>query len=236
VILLPAIDVQGGRCVRLVRGDPNSRRTYGDPVEIAARLAEEGAPWLHVVDLDAAFGDGSNEAIIRRVVAAAEVPVQVAGGIRSADAMSRWLDVGAERVVLGTSAALDPDLLWELTSNKEFDRVVVALDVAGNGQVRVKGWTESAGKLEDVAKEFVSSGVVRFAVTAIERDGTLEGPDLHLLTRVMDLTARPVIAAGGVGSVADIRDLAKTGVEGTIVGRALLDGRFTLAQALEAAE
>jgi len=164
------------------------------------------------------------------------VPVQVAGGIRSADAMSRWLDVGAERVVLGTSAALDPDLLWELTSNKEFDRVVVALDVAGDGQVRVKGWTESAGKLEDVAKEFVSSGVVRFAVTAIERDGTLEGPDLHLLTRVMDLTARPVIAAGGVGSVGDIRDLAKTGVEGSIVGRALLDGRFTLAQALEAAE
>jgi phosphoribosylformimino-5-aminoimidazole carboxamide ribotide isomerase len=236
MILIPAIDVQGGRCVRLVRGDPASRRTYGDPVEIAARLAEEGAPWLHAVDLDAAFGNGSNEAVIRRVVAAAEVPVQVAGGIRSADALRGWLDAGAERCVIGTSAALDPDLLWDLTSSKEFDRVVVALDVAGDGQVRIKGWTESAGRLEEVAKGLIESGVVRFAVTAIERDGTLEGPDLHLLTRVMDLTSRPVIAAGGVGSVADIRDLAKTGVEAAIVGRALLDGRFTLAQALEAAE
>jgi phosphoribosylformimino-5-aminoimidazole carboxamide ribotide isomerase len=235
VILIPAIDVQGGRCVRLVRGDPNKKRTYGDPVEIASGLAEQGAPMLHVVDLDAAFGDGTNEQVIRRIVAAAQVPVQVAGGIRSSDALNRWLDAGAERVVLGTSAALDPDLLWDLTSNKEFDRVVVALDVAGNGQVRVKGWTESAGPLEAVAKGFVDSGVVRFAVTAIERDGTLEGPDVHLLTRVIDLTARPVIAAGGVGSVADIRDLAKIGVEATIVGRALLDGRFTLAQALEAA-
>ena len=236
MIVIPAIDVQGGRCVRLVRGDPASRRTYGDPVEIAARLAEEGAPWLHVVDLDAAFGDGSNEQVIRRVVAAAEVPVQVAGGIRSTESLSRWLDAGAERCVIGTSAALDPDLLWDLTSNREFDRVVVALDVDGDGKVRVKGWTETAGALEDVTKNLVQAGVVRFAATAIERDGTLEGPDVHLLTRVMDLTARPVIAAGGVGSVADIRDLAKIGVEATIVGRALLDGRFTLAQALEAAE
>ncbi|MCA1727251.1 MAG: 1-(5-phosphoribosyl)-5-[(5-phosphoribosylamino)methylideneamino] imidazole-4-carboxamide isomerase [Actinobacteria bacterium] len=236
MILIPAIDVQGGRCVRLVRGDPASRRTYGDPVEIAEAMASEGAPWLHVVDLDAAFGNGSNEAVIRRVVAAAQVPVQVAGGIRSSEAMRGWLDAGAERCVLGTSAALDPDLLWDLTSSREFDRVVVALDVAGDGQVRIKGWTESAGTLDQVAKNLIESGVVRFAVTAIERDGTLEGPDLHLLTRVMDLTARPVIAAGGVGSVADIRDLAKTGVEAAIVGRALLDGRFTLAQALEAAE
>jgi phosphoribosylformimino-5-aminoimidazole carboxamide ribotide isomerase len=235
VILFPAIDVQAGRCVRLLRGDPASKRVYGDPVEIAARLAEEGAPWLHVVDLDAAFGTGSNENVIRRVVAAAEVPVQVAGGIRSGDALRAWLDAGAERVVIGTAAALDPDLLWDLTSSKEFDRVVVALDVAGNGQVRIKGWTESVGTLDEVVKNLMGSGVVRFAATAIERDGTLEGPDLHLLTKVIDLTGRPVIAAGGVGSVADIRDLAKTGVEGAIVGRALLDGRFTLAQALEAA-
>ena len=236
MILIPAIDVQGGRCVRLVRGDPASRRTYGDPVEIAERMAEEGAPWLHVVDLDAAFGTGSNEGVIRRVVAAAQVPVQVAGGIRSGDALRGWLDAGAERCVIGTSAALDPDLLWDLTASKEFDRVVVALDVDVDGQVRIKGWTESAGSLQDVAGGLIEAGVVRFAVTAIERDGTLEGPDLHLLTRVMDLTARPVIAAGGVGSVADIRDLAKIGVEAAIVGRALLDGRFTLAQALEAAE
>ncbi len=234
MIVIPAIDIQGGRCVRLVRGDPGSRRVYGDPVEIAARLAGEDAPMLHVVDLDAAFGDGSNEQAVRRVLAAAEVPVQVAGGIRSVETLRSWLDAGAERCVIGTTAALDPDLLWDLTSSKEFDRVVVALDVAG-GQVRVKGWTESAGALDQVATRMVDAGVVRFSVTAIDRDGTLSGPDLHLLTRVMDLTGRPVSAAGGVGSVNDIRELAKIGVEGAIVGTALLDGRFTLGQALEAA-
>ena len=130
-----------------------------------------------MVDLDAAFGNGSNEQVIRRIVAAAQVPVQVAGGIRSSDAHERGGSTSAPSASCsGPAAALDPDLLWDLTSNKEFDRVVVALDVAGNGQVRVKGWTESAGPLEEVAKGFVSPGVVRFAVTAIERDGTLRGP------------------------------------------------------------
>ncbi|HYU58102.1 MAG TPA: 1-(5-phosphoribosyl)-5-[(5-phosphoribosylamino)methylideneamino] imidazole-4-carboxamide isomerase [Actinomycetota bacterium] len=234
MIVFPAIDVLGGRCVRLVRGDPTNRKVYGDPVRIAERLAGEGATWLHVVDLDAAFGRGSNEQAIRRVIAAAEISVQVAGGIRSTDALRGWLDAGAERVVLGTSAALDQDMLWDLTAAREFDSVVVALDVSG-GEVRVKGWTESAGPLAKVAPRMVQAGVQRFQVTAIDRDGTMEGPDLHLFTQVMDLTGVPVIAAGGVATVQDVRDLAKTGVEGVIVGRALLDGVFTLAQALDAA-
>lgn len=235
MIVIPAIDLRGGRVVRLVRGRPEAETAYLDgPIEVAVRFAEQGATWIHVVDLDAALGTGDNADAVRGVVEGVGVPVQVGGGLRSVDAVQRALDAGAARVVLGTGAVRDPRFLDEAVG-RFGDRVVVALDTDGN-RVLVRGWTEEAGALEGTLERLTTAGVSRFLVTAVDRDGTGLGPDTELYRRVVPLTDRPVIASGGVTTVEDLRALGAAGVEASVVGRALYEDGLSLPQALAAVE
>ncbi|MGH2722922.1 MAG: HisA/HisF-related TIM barrel protein [Actinomycetota bacterium] len=234
MIVIPAIDIRGGWAVRLVRGRPEDETVYGkDPAEIAGRFAAGGAAWLHVVDLDAALGTGENGEAIRRVVASCHVPVQVGGGLRSVEAIEAALGhTGAARAVVGT-AATDPGFVRDAVS-RFGDRIVVALDVEDD-LVRVRGWTAEGGRLDDLLPRLDGAGAPRFLVTAVGRDGTLEGPDVALYERVTGLTERPVLASGGVREAGDLRALAATGVEGAVVGTALYEGTLELSEALEAA-
>lgn len=231
MIVIPAIDIREGKVVRLRHGRLQEMIVYGDdPVAIARAYAEDGAPWVHVVDLDAAFGVGDNRAVIADVAREAGVPIQVGGGLRSLFLIQVVLEVGASRLVLGTEAILDREFLGECLQ-RYGDRVVVALDTDGE-EVKVRGWTESAGSFDEVLEELVRAGVPRLLVTAIARDGTLGGPDLDLYRRLTDLRV-PVLASGGVSSLEDLRQLARAGVEGVIVGKALYEGNFTLREAME---
>jgi phosphoribosylformimino-5-aminoimidazole carboxamide ribotide isomerase len=235
VIVLPAIDVRGGRVVRLLRGRPEDETAYGtDPAEAAARFAAQGARWVHVVDLDAALGTGSNRDALARAVEGAGVPAQVGGGLRSMRDIEEVLEMGAARVILGTEAVGDRRFLAEAVE-RFGDRVAVAVDTDGE-EVVVRGWTEGAGPLEEVVARLEAVGAPRFLVTAVHLDGTLEGPDEALYRRLSTLTARPVMASGGVASAAHLRTLADTGVEAAVVGRALYEGALTLDEAMEAAE
>lgn len=234
MIVVPAVDIRGGRAVRLTRGRREDETVYGQhPAAVAEAFVRRGATWLHLVDLDAAFGDGSNREVVRRVVAAAGIPVQVGGGLRSADAVEAVLAAGAARAVVGTAAASGRSFMEDVAT-RFGDRVVVALDTDGR-EVRVRGWTEGAGDLDEVLRRLDEAGAARFLITAIGRDGTLEGPDVHLYERVLRMTDRPVLASGGVRSADDLRALAATGVEGAVVGKALYEGTLDLAEALEAA-
>lgn len=233
MIVIPAIDVRGGKAVRLTKGSPDAETVYGeDPAEVAARFASEGASWLHVVDLDAALGSGDNREAIRGIVGAAQVPVQVGGGLRSIGAAQEVIGLGATRVVLGTEAVTDATFL-RTALQWLGDKVVVALDTDGD-QVRIRGWTEDAGPLDEIVARMEEAGVQRLLVTAVARDGTLEGADLGLYERVLGLTRAAVIASGGVSGPDDIRALAATGVESVVVGKALYEGTMTLAEAMEA--
>jgi phosphoribosyl isomerase A len=232
VIVIPAIDVRGGRAVRLVRGRPEAETVYGDdPVEVAGRFAADGAERLHVVDLDAALGAGDNGVVIRRLIGSCRVPVQVGGGLRSQDAVEAALEVGADRAVVGT-AATEPAFVRQLV-DRFADRVVVAVDV-DDDLVRVRGWTVEGGRIDDLLPRLHDAGAPRFLITAVGRDGTLEGPDLGLYQRVARLTDRPVLASGGVRTTEDLRSLSHVGVEGAVVGTALYEGTIRLAEALEA--
>jgi phosphoribosylformimino-5-aminoimidazole carboxamide ribotide isomerase len=232
VIVIPAIDVRGGRAVRLVRGRPRDETVYDqDPVAVAGRFAASGASWLHVVDLDAAFGEGHNREAIRQLVVSCGVPVQVGGGLRSMGAIEEALAAGAARVVVGT-AAVDPAFVREAVG-RFGDRIVVALDV-DDELVRVRGWTAEGGRIDQLLPVLDEAGAPRFLVTAVGRDGTLEGPDLSLYERLSALTERPILASGGVRTADDLRALAATGVEGAVVGKALYEGALELAEALEA--
>jgi 1-(5-phosphoribosyl)-5-[(5-phosphoribosylamino)methylideneamino] imidazole-4-carboxamide isomerase/N-(5'phosphoribosyl)anthranilate isomerase len=234
VILLPAVDIRGGRCVRLVQGDAGRETVYdADPVAVARRLAAEGAPWLHVVDLDAAFeGVPRNRALVEAVIRAVDVPVQCSGGIRDLEAVEAARRAGAARVVLGTAALRDEGFARQAV-RRHGAFVAVGLDVRG-AVLQARAWTEPAGELWPTLERLVADGVERFVVTDVTRDGTLAGPNVTLLREVMARSGRPVIASGGVSSLADLRALAATGVEGAIVGTALYAGRFTLAEALAA--
>jgi phosphoribosylformimino-5-aminoimidazole carboxamide ribotide isomerase len=230
VIVIPAVDVRGGRVVRLVRGQPETETVFAqDPAEVAARFSDEGATWIHVVDLDAALGEGDNHETLRRVVERAKASVQVGGGMRSVEAGGRALAAGAGRIVLGTEAIRHPRFLARAVA-RFGDRVVAALDTDGT-DVRIRGWTEGAGPLEQGLGYLAEAGAPRFLVTAVHRDGTRLGPDAELYRRLVPLTDRPVMAAGGVGTAADLRALAATGVEAAIVGRALYDGSLSLPEA-----
>lgn len=234
MIVIPAVDVLHGKAVRLLRGNPGEATVYADdPADPAAGFARDGAERVHVVDLDAALGDGENTEAIRRVAEAVPVRIQVGGGLRSLDAIERVLAAGADRVVLGTEAVANPPFLAETLENHD-QRVIVALDTE-HGEVRVKGWTEDAGPFDDVLARLDAAGAPRYLITAVARDGTMEGPDLELYRRTLALTDRPVLASGGVGSLDDLRALATIGVEGVIVGKALYEGAFTLTEALDAA-
>ena len=229
MIVVPAIDVRGGRCVRLLRGDPSRETVYDlDPVAVARRWAESGASLLHVVDLDAALETGSNRQTVGTICRAVQARVQTGGGLRSLDAVKEALHAGAARAVLGTQAALDAGFVSECVEHVG-ERVVVAVDVAGD-RVMVRGWTEEGPALDDTIRSLDGAGAPRFLVTSIVSDGTLEGPDLPLYERVRRLTDVPVQASGGVRNAADVRALARLGLEAVIVGKALYEGRLSLGE------
>ena len=233
MIVIPAIDLMGGKVIRLSRGDLLTRRNYeqfGDPVETARSWELQGASCLHVVDLDAAFGRTANREIIRRILKTVDIAVQVGGGIRSLKYAKRVLDGGARKVIIGSMAVRDPLSVYRLMEEYGPERVIVSLDHLGN-KVRIKGWTEGTGlDLEETLNKFASRGVEWFLVTSIDRDGTLSGPDYATLTRVVPKGR--IIAAGGIGSLQNLSSLKKIGVSAAVVGKALYDGRFTLAEAL----
>ena len=232
MIIIPAVDVREGNVVRMRHGRLDETVVYtADPVDAARAFARDGASWIHVVDLDAAFGTGSNRAVIADVARETGVSVQVGGGLRSLPLVEGVLEFGAARVVLGTEAIVDGAFLDECL-RRYVERVVVALDTDGD-VVKVRGWTEPAGGFDEVLDRLVRAGVPRLLVTAIARDGTLEGPDLDLYRRVTAAVEVPVLASGGVGSLDDLRRLARVGVEAVIVGKALYEGNFTLREAME---
>lgn len=231
MIVIPAVDVREGRVVRLRHGRLQEMIVYADdPVETARSYARDGARLIHLVDLDAAFEVGDNRSVIADVAREADVPIQVGGGLRSLFLIEGVLALGASRIVLGTEAILDEEFLVECVE-RYGDRVVVALDTDGE-VVKVRAWTQPAGSFDAVLERLVRAGVPRLLVTAIARDGTLEGPDLDLYRRLTDLEI-PLLASGGVGSLEDLRRLAEVGVEGVIVGKALYEGSFTLREAME---
>lgn len=234
MILLPAVDIRDGRCVRLVQGDFDRETVYDeDPVSVAKRYESEGAAWLHVVDLDAALeGLPRNREVVAEVIRSVGIPVQCSGGIRDSAAVDAASRAGAARVVLGTAALRDPAFVSEQVQ-KRGSFVAVGLDVRGE-ILQARGWTEEAGELWPTLERLVASGVDRFVVTDVARDGMLEGPNLELLRAVMDKTERALVASGGVSSLDDLHALAGLGVEGCIIGKALYAGRFTLPAALEA--
>ena len=237
--LFCAVDIRGGRCVRLRQGDYGAETVYDDdPVARAVRMAEQGAGWIHVVDLDGArSGRPENASIVADITAEVDVPVQAGGGVRTAETADAWFAAGVERVVLGTAALRDPALVRQLAGSR---RVAVGLD-ARAGEVATDGWLQGSGRsVLDVARSFATDGVDAFVVTDISRDGTLDGPNLRGLAEVLDATEIDVIASGGVGRVEDLRALA--GIEGrdgrrlsgAIVGMALYERRFTVAEAVAA--
>ena len=228
--LYPAIDLRGGHVVRLLQGDFAQETVYGDdPVVVAKSFADAGAPWVHVVDLDAARRSGSNRDLVVAVAAAVSVPVQTGGGVRDGSLLAE----GIGRVVIGSAAVEDPPLVAQLGLEHP-GRIAVGLDHRG-GEVRTRGWEEGSGRqLFDVIDILGVPGVAAFVVTDIARDGVLSGPDVSGYEQLVARTSVPVIASGGVGSLDDLRALADTGVAGVIVGKALYEGRFTVEQAVAA--
>jgi phosphoribosylanthranilate isomerase len=234
--LLPAVDVQGGRAVQLVQGVAGSGGEFGDPWEAARAWQDQGAEWLHLVDLDAAFGRGSNRELLAGIVGRLEIKVELSGGIRDAASLEAALATGCRRVNLGTAALEDPE--WTAAAIAEHgDRVAVGLDVRGT-TLAARGWTKEGGDLWETLGRLDAEGCARYVVTDVNKDGMLAGPNLGLLRDVCARTDRPVVASGGVstlGDLAAIRELVPLGVEGAIVGSALYRGSFTLPDALDVA-
>jgi phosphoribosylformimino-5-aminoimidazole carboxamide ribotide isomerase len=231
MIVIPAIDLRGGRAVRLMQGDPDAETTYAaDPVEVAVRFQEEGARRLHVVDLDAALGDGENRERIEAICRAVQVPVQVGGGIRSSDDIGDVLGAGAKRVILGTAAAADPAFVRRAVE-EHAEAIVVAVDVRG-GHVMVRGWQEEGPALDDALPALDDAGAPRYLVTSIARDGTLKGPDMKLYEHMLKLTQTPLIASGGVRDADDVWALRELGCEAVVTGKALYEKTLKLAQVI----
>jgi 1-(5-phosphoribosyl)-5-[(5-phosphoribosylamino)methylideneamino] imidazole-4-carboxamide isomerase/N-(5'phosphoribosyl)anthranilate isomerase len=231
--LLPAVDVADGQAVRLVQGVAGSGREYGDPIEAALAWQRAGASWIHLVDLDAAFGRRSNAGLLADVVRRVDVAVEMSGGIRDDDSLARALGTGCARVNIGTAALESPDWVRSVIA-RHGDRVAVGLDVRGT-RLAARGWTTEGGDLYETLDRLDAEGCARYVVTDVLKDGTLRGPNLDLLRSVCERTKAPVVASGGVSSLADLRALASlvpVGVEGAIIGTALYEGAFTLEQAL----
>jgi phosphoribosylformimino-5-aminoimidazole carboxamide ribotide isomerase len=226
MIVIPAIDLRGGRCVRLFRGDVEAETVYDDdPVETAKRFEADGARRLHVVDLDAARDEGSNRPIVREICRSVAIPVQLGGGLRTIAAIESALEDGAARAILGT-AAPDTDLLSE-AAERFGDHILVAVDVKG-GLVMTHAWQQEGARLEDMVGALQDAGAPRFIVTSIARDGTMDGPDLALCERMLELTDRPVIASGGVRVPDDVWALREIGVEAVVVGKAIYSGTLRM--------
>jgi len=237
LVLLPAVDVADGKAVRLTQGEAGSETNYGDPVDAAADWANQGAEWIHLVDLDAAFGRGNNAAVIRKVIKQVRgVNVELSGGIRDDASLEAALATGAKRINLGTAALENPE--WAANVIGQYgEAIAVGLDVRGT-TLAARGWTRDGGDLWTVLERLEDAGCARYVLTDVTKDGTLQGPNVELLTQVMERTNRPVIASGGISSLNDIqalRDLVPLGLEGAIVGKALYAGAFTLAEALDVA-
>jgi 1-(5-phosphoribosyl)-5-[(5-phosphoribosylamino)methylideneamino] imidazole-4-carboxamide isomerase/N-(5'phosphoribosyl)anthranilate isomerase len=235
--LLPAVDVAGGQAVRLTQGAAGTETGYGDPVDAARDWAEQGAEWLHLVDLDAAFGRGDNLSVIARVIRAIDgVQIELSGGIRDDRSLDVALESGATRINLGTAALENPEWAASVIA-QHGEAVAVGLDVRGS-TLSARGWTQDGGDIWEVLERLEDAGCARYVVTDVTKDGTLQGPNLQLLRDVLERTSRPVVASGGVSSLDDIqalRELVPLGLEGAIVGKALYAGAFTLAQALDVA-
>ena len=232
--LLPAVDVKDGKAVRLVQGELSQETNYGKPLDAALDFQKSGAEWIHLVDLDAAFGIGSNADLLAEVIGALDIKVELSGGIRDDETLRRALATGCTRVNLGTAALENPE--WTSRVIAEFgDRIAVGLDVRGQ-TLSARGWTRDGGDLFETITRLDRDGCVRYVVTDVTKDGTLAGPNLELLKSVCAVTQAPVIASGGISNLSDIENLAalrSIGVEGAIVGKALYAGAFTLQQALE---
>ena len=235
LVLLPAVDVADGAAVRLVQGAAGTETSYGDPLEAALAWQRDGAEWIHLVDLDAAFGRGDNRALLADVVRKVDVAVELSGGIRDDASLEAALATGAARVNLGTAALESPD--WVRSAIGRFgDKIAVGLDVRGT-TLAARGWTKEGGDLWETLARLDADGCARYVVTDVHKDGTLTGPNLQLLRDVCARTERPVVASGGVSSLDDLRAIAgltDLGVEGAIVGKALYAGAFTLPEALAA--
>jgi phosphoribosylanthranilate isomerase len=231
--LLPAVDVTAGQAVRLVQGEAGSETGYGDPLDAALRWQNDGAEWVHLVDLDAAFGRGDNRELLAQVVGKLDCKVELSGGIRDDASLDAALATGAARVNVGTAALEDPDWVRRAIA-RVGDRIAVGLDVRGI-TLSARGWTRDGGELFEVLARLDADGCARYVVTDVRRDGTLTGPNVELLESVTKATDRPVIASGGVSTLADLEAIAAIpGVEGAIVGKALYAGAFTLPEALAA--
>lgn len=233
--LLPAVDVQGGQAVQLTQGVAGSEKVFGDPLAAARRWQDAGARWLHLVDLDAAFGRGSNAEVIAEITAAMELDVELSGGLRDDASLERALATGCRRVNIGTAALENPQWCEEVIA--EFgDRIAIGLDVRGT-RLAARGWTREGGELFETLERLNAAGCARYVVTDVASDGMLTGPNLELLRQVCERTEAAVIASGGISTLADltaIKELVPLGVEGAIVGTALYVGNFTIAEALAA--
>jgi 1-(5-phosphoribosyl)-5-[(5-phosphoribosylamino)methylideneamino] imidazole-4-carboxamide isomerase/N-(5'phosphoribosyl)anthranilate isomerase len=233
--LLPAVDVADGQAVRLTQGAAGSETGYGDPIDAAEAWITQGAEWIHLVDLDAAFGRGDNRAVIKRVIEAtpSNVKIELSGGIRDDASLDAALATGAARINLGTAALENPDWAAQVIA-RHGDAIAVGLDVRGT-TLAARGWTQEGGDLWEVLARLEDAGCARYVVTDVTKDGTLQGPNLELLRELMTRTGRPVVASGGISNLADLaalRELVPLGLEGAIVGKALYAGAFTLIEAL----
>ena len=237
LVLLPAVDVADGKAVRLTHGEAGSETSYGDPVDAAVEWARQGAQWIHLVDLDAAFGRGRNTAVLRRVIAQVKgVRIELSGGIRDEASLEAALESGASRVNLGTAALENPEWAADVIG-RYGEAIAVGLDVRGT-TLAARGWTREGGDLWAVLARLEDAGCSRYVVTDVTKDGTLRGPNLDLLREMTARTPKPVVASGGISSLDDIaalRELVPLGVEGAIVGKALYAGAFTLVEALDVA-
>lgn len=237
LVLLPAVDVADGQAVRLTQGEAGTETNYGSPVDAALDWARQGAEWIHLVDLDAAFGRGNNTDIIRTVIREVTgVKIELSGGIRDDASLDAALTAGVSRINLGTAALENPEWAAQVIA-RHGDAVAVGLDVRGT-TLAARGWTKEGGDLWQVLARLDEAGCSRYVVTDVTKDGTLQGPNIDLLRQVMERTDRPVVASGGISSLDDLRalrELVPLGLEGAIVGKALYAGAFTLGEALDVA-
>jgi phosphoribosylanthranilate isomerase len=236
LILLPAVDVADGQAVRLVQGELGTETSYGSPLDAALAWQEQGAEWIHLVDLDAAFGKGSNRELLKEVTVKLDIKVELSGGIRDDESLNNALATGAARINLGTAALEDPDWTAKVIA-QHGDKIAIGLDVRGRN-LAARGWTKEGGELIETLQRLDKDNAARYVVTDVTKDGTLQGPNTALLREILDYTKKPVIASGGIAQLSDIaelRQLTNIGVEGAIVGKALYAQKFTLKDALRIA-
>ena len=234
--LLPAVDVKDGRAVRLVQGELSKESIYGAPLEVALEFQNAGAEWIHLVDLDAAFGRGDNSRMLAEIVGALDIKVELSGGVRDDESLARAIATGCRRINLGTAALENPE--WTARVIAEYgDLIAVGLDVRGQ-TLAARGWTSEGGDLFETLARLDRDGCARYVVTDVTKDGTLTGPNIDLLKSVCAATSKPVVASGGISNLSDIANLAaltSLGIEGAIVGKALYAGAFTVGEALKVA-